>query len=200
MATVRAFIALELPEHTKREIAGIQDSLRTAAQRQGRAVAGALKWVAPESIHLTLRFLGPTDEGLLPRLEELLAAAAVDQKAFALMLAGIGAFPNARRPRVLWVGIQGDLERLAALQQRIEEGVVALGFRAEPRGFSPHLTLARVREGQPPAVLAGISSLLATPVRLSDAALRVNSLSLMRSELLPTGARYTSLHTITLPS
>ena len=128
---MRLFIAVDLPK-------SIRDSLKPLF---GEKLPGS-HWVGPEQLHLTLRFLGETDEALFHAVKTALAE--VSAPNFELRLRGAGVFPNPSRARVLWVGL-GDSPPLLDLQKQIENKITALGFAAETRGFSPHLTLARFK-------------------------------------------------------
>jgi 2'-5' RNA ligase len=131
---MRLFIALDLPDDVRAELAAAQ------ARLGGHAV----RWAAAEGMHLTLQFLGEVEAG---RVDGLLAAlAVVSAPPFALRLAGLGAFPSAARPRVLWAGLGGDLGALGALQRAVTAATSALGFPPEERPFTPHLTLGRARQ------------------------------------------------------
>ncbi|UCC93424.1 MAG: RNA 2',3'-cyclic phosphodiesterase [Thermoplasmata archaeon] len=150
--------------------------------------------VRPEQLHLTLRFLGDTEEGLVDDLRTLMADAVERTGAFPLTFEGVGAFPNARRPRVVWIGLTGA-EPLMSIARRLEEGVVDLGWKREKRGFRPHATIARVkyvkRQGR-------LSSLLERWEDRSFGSMEVRSIELKRSELTPQGAIHTTVHSVPL--
>ena len=119
-----------------------------AAKLRGRWSPGAVRWSAAESVHLTLRFLGDSDEQAIEALRHALVALGRQRAPFKLSLTGLDAFPNRSNPRVLWLGLAGDLGELSTLQEQLEERVQELGWLAEERPFRPHLTLGRVRQGQ----------------------------------------------------
>jgi 2'-5' RNA ligase len=171
---LRTFVALELPPEVRRAVASAQD-------RSEHAV----RWVDPEGAHLTLKYLGPTPEEAVPRIGEALARAAGGVGRLRLSTAGVGRFPGA-----LWLGLAGDLDRLAALRDAVEREVSPLGWPTEARPFRPHLTLGRPRPGQ------------ALPRTLDRAppsvAFEVGEVSLMRSELGASGARYSRLLAVPL--
>jgi 2'-5' RNA ligase len=145
-----------------------------------------VRWVDPESAHLTLKFLGPTAEESVPRIGEALERAARGVGRLRLGTADIGRFPGA-----LWLGLDGDLDRLAALRDAVEREVAPLGWPTEARPFRPHLTLARPRPGQRlPRTLE--------PVPPPRIAFEVGEVSLMRSELGARGARYSRLLAVPL--
>lgn len=183
---IRAFIAFELPPEATAALAGAQQAL-------GKGKEGGVRWVAPEGIHLTLKFLGNLEEGQLPQLKAALAEAATAEGPFTLQLGPPGAFPSPRSPRVLWIGLEGELEELARLQQAVEEKVSLLGFPTEARPFSPHLTLGRVKPEVSPAARRLLGDKVAQAPPTETISFRVDSLSLMQSTLTPRGAHYQAL-------
>jgi 2'-5' RNA ligase len=150
--------------------------------------------VRPEQLHLTLRFLGDTEEDRVPDLRELMAEAVEGVGPFRLAFEGVGAFPNERRPRVVWIGLTGA-EPLMVIARRLEEGVVGLGWRPEKRGFRPHATVARVKGARR---LGRLASLLERWRDASFGSLEVGEVHLKRSELTPQGAIHTTVHTVGL--
>ena len=184
---IRCFIAIELPEETLQKLAAIQQQL--IRSRSG------VRWVKPGSIHLTLKFLG----NILPaQVDDIAAAAALavrEEAPINLCAGGIGAFPSERKPRVIWVGLGGDIERLANIQAGLEKALEPLGFAREGRGFRPHLTLGRVRDRHRLQSLIEAMSTLELPEFNSFDA---NEIILYKSDLRPTGAIYTKLHRMPL--
>lgn len=135
-AKIRAFVALRLATEVEQAI----DAFLASRQRPGTGI----NWVARDRLHLTLRFLGGAiDSNLIAPLGEALAQIGFETAPFVITARGTGAFPNLDRPRVLWVGLAGD--ELKPLAQRVEAAAVRCGFAPEPRPYSPHLTIARVR-------------------------------------------------------
>jgi 2'-5' RNA ligase len=124
--------------------------------------------------------------------------AAEGMSPFRLVVSGVGAFPNLRQPRVLWVGISGEIEKLLVLQQRIDDGLVPLGFAKEARSFTPHLTLARLREGASSGDKRSFGEMVAKKSPNFDYEMTVDSVNLMRSQLLPGGAVYSRLAEVKL--
>ena len=185
---LRAFIAIKLSDELKCHIGEVQAELkRRAFGRDG------LGWDRPEGMHLTLRFLGDIAEEQVEVLGSLLRDVAAGMMPFVLEARGIGAFPNPRAPRVIWLGLQGTPESMEALrhiQARVEEGVVGLGFPREPREFTAHLTLARVRDRQSGAALAKV---LEANQDRAVGSFTAASVGLIKSELRPAGAVYTTL-------
>jgi len=184
---MRLFIAIEIPEEIKRGISAIQGQLR----KSGADAA----WTRPEGIHLTLKFLGEVAEAKVPDIKAAMTGAVQGVARFRLEIAGAGAFPNAKSPRVLWLGVRGDLERLAPLHASVEGAMKKLGFDPEDRAFSPHLTLARIKYLRPgfswQQAIEGIKD-----VKLGG--IDVAAVSLMKSELRPSGAVYTEMGKIEL--
>jgi len=136
---VRCFVAVDFEDPE------LLDSL-VRAQDLLRGTGADLKVVERENIHLTMRFLGDVREGLLEELKGVVSG--IGFEPFRAELRGLGAFPNLRRPRVVWVGLTKGAEELSEIFKRLESGLLGLGFRPEGRGFSPHITLARVRSGR----------------------------------------------------
>jgi 2'-5' RNA ligase len=208
MDNVRAFIAIELPEAVKEELANSQELIRQELQRQQKAgngcpasVLDAIKWVNPFGIHITLKFLGAVPVVQLPKVEAGLAAAVVGAKPFSLTTESLGVFPGWSRPRVLWVGIdEVNSAVLNPLQAAVDDQMEALGYAKEARGFSPHLTLARVRETATPEEKRALGLVVKETPPPPKRQFSVTEISLMRSELSPRGARYSRLAAFTLPA
>ena len=190
---IRSFIAIELPEEVKTGLNRLQAELKLPQHT-------FVKWVAPEGIHLTLKFLGNTPPQKVAEITGVMEQASQEVSPFQLEITEVGAFPNMRQPRVLWLGIRGDIDKLVAWQQRIDSGLVPLGFAKETRPFTPHLTLARLREGVSPGDRRDFGELvMKTPTEVNYK-INVNSLSLMKSQLLPGGAVYSRLAEVKLKS
>jgi 2'-5' RNA ligase len=153
---------------------------------------GSVKWVRPEGIHLTLKFLGDTRRERLRAIEEGMRNAAESVERFQVELVGAGCFPSCRRPRVLWVGI-GASETLLRLQQRIDAEMNRLGWAVERRPFNPHLTLGRVRRDAPPSEVRRIGEVVSSIEVGSLGVQQVTEVSLIRSILRRDGARYVKL-------
>ncbi len=151
-----------------------------------------MKWVEPRGIHLTLKFLGSVEEAKVPALVQALPRACEGLDPFEVALSGLGVFPNPSRPRVAWVGLSGGVETLLRLQEGVEKVLSPFGFPREERSFTPHLTIARLREGVAPdeARAFGQAFLRASPESVS---FKVEGISLMKSQLTPSGAIYTRL-------
>jgi 2'-5' RNA ligase len=190
---IRSFIAIELPEEVKTGLNRLQAELKLPQHT-------FVKWVAPEGIHLTLKFLGNISPQKVAEITGVMEQASQGISPFQLEIHEVGAFPNLRQPRVLWLGIRGEIDKLVAWQQRIDNGLVPLGFAKETRPFTPHLTLARLREGVSPGDRRDFGELvIKTPVEVNFK-VNVNSLNLMKSQLLPGGAVYSRLAEVKLKS
>lgn len=146
--------------------------------------------MAIENVHLTLQFLGAVPEERLVPLRSALTSAAGEGRPLALEVKGAGGFPSARRPRVVWVGVGGEVEALAGLAAAVGRRLAPLGFPPEDRPFSPHLTLGRAREGRG---APGLGGALAQVAGMEGAPWRATELVLYRSHLSPAGARYEPL-------
>ncbi len=188
---IRAFVAIELDAPLKNALALAQADFRNRLQKvMGPDVR--VQWVKPESVHLTLKFLGDIPDERVTEIETTLACVAGAHTRCTVDVGGLGAFPDARAPRVLWIGLSGQVEGLTRLAAAVEHALVALGFAPEPKPFNPHLTLARIKErardiGR--ALAAG--RLLEQTAPIGTA--MVNAITLMKSELKPSGAVYTKL-------
>ena len=202
MDTMRCFVAVETPQPVRAALADIQAAAGRELARvdPSNSAARSLKWVDPSGIHLTLKFLGPVPSGQIPAIEAALREGCTALPALSLRLSGLGAFPSPQRARVLWVGLGGDLQRLAGLQQCVEATMADLGYEPEARAFSPHLTLARVREEAMPEDRRRLGEAIARVPPPPPISFPVDALSLMRSELGRAGARYTRLALLPLAS
>ena len=174
---MRLFIAIDLPDEWRRILARPEESIGWL----GRGV----KWVEPRGMHLTLKFLGEVEEQLLPDIRNGMAAACEGIQPFTIRLRGTGVFPDAKRPRVYWAGIEGP-PSLLELQARVDAEMQRLGFDAEEREFRPHLTLARIKD--PMGKQRMTDALLSYALESEPA--EVRELLLMRSHLSSEGARY----------
>ena len=154
-----------------------------------------VRWVDPAGAHLTLKFLGPTAETAVAGVEAAMREALDGRAGGPLRLATthVGFFPGPRVPRIVWLGLEGDLERLGAMRDALEESIAPLGWPTEARPFAPHLTLGRLRPQASPAERAGVGRVLGQVWAPDRLAFEVDQVSLMLSELGPAGARYTRL-------
>jgi 2'-5' RNA ligase len=189
--SIRTFIAIELPEELKSAIHRLQNNFKSAGYTR-------IKWVAPESIHLTLKFLGNISTGKIDVIKEVLKTAGHGIAPFQLSTDELGTFPNLRQPRVLWLGLTGDLESLLSLQQRVDKALVDIGFAKEDRPFAPHITIARIRESTTREERMGFGKAIENTGFPKKYTFDISSFNFMRSQLLPTGAVYSCLEQITL--
>ena len=189
---LRLFIAVLLPAPQRATLEAAIANLR----QQG--VAG-VRWVRPEGIHLTLKFLGDVHPSQVEAVASAMRAAAEEASSFQLQLASLGVFPSLTRPRVIWAGVAGQMEQLAALQAQVEERLEPLGYPREGRPFSPHLTLGRLGERATPAG-ESLRQVLAACAPDCPAPWRVGQACLMQTTMLPGGSRYDVLATADLRS
>jgi len=189
---IRTFIAIELNDALHHALGEVQHRL------QREPAARLIRWVAPSSIHITLKFLGDVEANQLPALHDALVKACEDTPPFVLTLAGLGAFPNTKRPNNLWVGATGHVEVAAQLAQKIDAACTALGFPRETRPFTTHLTLGRVKKDVSPSERASIGAMVEAMRVNALGDLRVDHVSVMKSELRPRGSVYTRLYAIEL--
>ncbi len=190
--SLRTFVAIDLPPALHHAVAAEQTRLQRHLTPTG--LARRLAWSPTGNLHLTLRFLGDTEPGQRRALIDALRTAATGWQPFRLTVAGVGGFPNLHRPRVLWLGMDGDLAALTALQGTVETLVQGVGFAAEGKSFSPHLTLARSRRDATPRDLAAVGQAVAAYAPdLPSTAATIDHLVYFHSDLQPAGAVYTPL-------
>lgn len=181
MTTIRAFIAIDLPEAARAALG--EASQTVAAQLPERSV----RWVRPERMHLTLRFLGDTAVAKLPAIADAIDGLAAHHAPFEMALGGLGCFPNRKRPRVIWAGLDGNPAPLLALKQGLDAVLEPLGWPREDRPFRPHLTIGRVKDGRR---LRGI----AWGAEVERVVVPVTAVVLIESELTRSGPIYTQKH------
>ena len=189
---IRSFVAVELTDEVRQALAAVQRDLKA------QAPPGVARWTRPDSIHLTLQFLGDVPPDRVEAVAGALRAACAGRASFAFELAGGGVFPNPSRPRVVWVGVVEPSGALAALQQRVGELLAPLGFPPEERGFTPHLTIGRAARDAGHRDLAALGALIARAGIGSLGRVAVDHVNLMKSDLRPDGAVYTPLAVIPL--
>jgi len=186
MEQIRAFIAIELSEELKASLARLQELIKLGSESY-------VKWVDPQGMHLTLKFLGNISVDKVSAISEAIAEVARSAAPFRLEFTEFGAFPNTKAPRVAWVGLGGDLESLLRLQRGIDQALIPLGFLPEARAFSPHLTLGRVRDQATPQERRRLGERMASLEVQGQPSLYVDRVSLMRSQLTSKGAIYSRL-------
>lgn len=189
---IRSFIAIEFDNEQKRALADLQSRLK---REHG---SNAIRWVVAGNIHLTLKFLGNVAADKQLALQNAVAAACAGTPPFVLKLNGVGAFPNVNRPNVVWVGVEGDVGTAIKLAQKIDQACTALGFPREERALSPHLTLGRVKRDASSRERQQISEMLAKAQARDLGECRIERVSIMKSELKPSGSVYSKLAVIDL--
>ncbi|MBI4690412.1 MAG: RNA 2',3'-cyclic phosphodiesterase [Nitrospirae bacterium] len=181
---IRCFIAIELPEEIKKDIDAHVERLK--------ATGADVKWVKVENLHLTLKFLGSAPEKMIPDISRKLLEIAKQHNSFYIRMSGAGVFPNMKFPRIVWLGIN-DSDEIKRLQRDIDESMKEFGFEPEDRDFSPHLTIGRVRSSR------NKDNLMKELTTLKDVDfgnIKVEKITLMKSELKTTGAEYFRLSEI----
>jgi 2'-5' RNA ligase len=189
---VRSFVAINLPNDVKEALQRVAEEQRAIMPER------SIRWSRVSGIHLTLKFLGDVAESDLPAIKAALAGCCVDHVPFFFSVGGMGCFPNVKRPRVLWVGVTEETGRLTALQRDVEQHLEGLGFAREKRAFHPHLTLGRTRQGLRSSELTRIGEAVASSEVGELGKVHVDKIHLMRSDLRPDGAVYTSLQRVSL--
>ena len=191
MEQVRSFIAIELPNELKVGLSQLEAQLKSGKQ-------SGVKWVNPYSIHLTLKFLGSIAVDKISQITKSMNEAVQGISPFHLEVKDLGAFPNLRRVQVVWVGISGEVDKLAQLQQRIESNLARLGFAPESRPFTPHLTLARLRNQASLDERQRLGELIADTRFEVAYTIKVDTINLMRSQLTREGAIYSRISAVGL--
>jgi RNA 2',3'-cyclic 3'-phosphodiesterase len=192
---IRTFIAVELDPPLKEAIAAVQETLKR--ELHGLATGVRLQWARANAIHLTLKFLGDIEEGRVGDILHALEEAGRSHEPFSVDVKGFGVFPNLRAPRVLWMGLTGQTDRLIRLAESVDAALLPLGFPVEPKPYTPHLTLARVKEQN-----RTIGNALADCGVMRDVTSRgilpVRAVALMKIELTPSGSVYSRLGVVAL--
>jgi 2'-5' RNA ligase len=191
MEQIRSFIAIELPQEIKLALTRLQEKIKSAGN-------APVKWVDPGNIHVTLKFLGDVSAEITGKITSGLVDATRGTHPFNIEVSGLGVFPNTRRVQIVWVGLAGELEKLGQLQKHIEAGLIPLGFKAESRSFTPHLTLARVRDYAGPEERQKLGQLIAGMSFDTKYKIDVNAIHLMRSQLTREGPIYSRISTVAL--
>ncbi len=186
METIRAFIAIELPAELRQDLARLQAELKADNRLR-------IKWVNPDGIHLTLKFLGNIPVSDTDRITQAMTDTARRITPFYLKTEMLGAFPNLKRVQVIWVGLGGETDKLKQLQQLIETNLTQLGFAVEQRHFKPHLTLARLGRYISPAECQRLGELIASTRFDMGEQMKVGSINLIRSQLTREGAVYSRI-------
>jgi len=182
---IRAFIAVEIDQPLKQKISELISKLKKSDTN--------IKWVNENQIHFTLKFLGNIEESKVQAISAVLKSIASHSKEFALTLSDIGAFPNMKRPRVIWIGVDKGADNLKILADKIEIELEKLGFEKEKREFKSHLTLGRVRSLKNRKNRDSDHFLKMQKWSLSLGEIKIDKLILFQSTLTPKGATYTQL-------
>jgi 2'-5' RNA ligase len=198
MANLRLFIALKLPEAMQKRLSAVQQNLQPQT-------GSLVKWVEPKNMHLTLEFLGDTADSRVALLKEILQQTAAGCPALKLSLNGVGAFPHWRSPRVIWVGLAGDILPLEQLQKKLHQALLEQGFRLEHKAFKPHLTLGRVKRrfqsksASPANANLDLEKMAAKQTGLlKPEVFTLKRVELMQSVLTREGPIYTALSSVAL--
>lgn len=184
---LRMFVAIELPEYVKQHIAA------TIAQLKRQANTPGARWVAAESLHVTLKFLGDVPASRIETIQSSLESVCAAASPMRLSISTLGAFPSIRAPRIVWAGIGGDTNALCVLAHGFDQALSTLGFAPETRDFTPHLTLARIRPDttvDSRVAIGGAIARVSSPHQLTFSA---DAAAIMRSHLMPTGAKYSRI-------
>jgi 2'-5' RNA ligase len=180
---IRSFLAFKLPPDIKNIIRRVSDNLRK--------MPAEVKWVKTDNIHLTIVFLGQVKGTELEGVKGAAGAVCAEFGPFEVALEGVGCFPNRRRPRVLWLGLKADLDRLNAFRDALQEGLKPFGIKEEKRLFRPHLTLGRIRK--PGKMARSFEDRFFEYHDLGSADYLLSDLILFKSTLKPGGAEYSGL-------
>jgi len=192
MAGIRSFVAVELSDQVRQALADLQEKLKVQVPPK------AVRWTRPESIHLTLQFLGEVAPGKVEAIAEALREVGAGQAPFTFQLKELGVFPNPGRPRVVWVGVAEPSGGLVAVQKGVTQALEPLGFEPEKRPYSPHLTIGRADRRAGRQDLAEVGELVTRTEVGTLGQVRVEHVVLMKSDLQPGGAVYTPLAVIPL--
>lgn len=187
MAKIRTFIAVEIPEDIRDKIAEFQNELKSSG--------GKVTWVKPENMHLTLKFLGDTDEAIVDDIEERIKSAAQDYEPFSVHVKGVGAFPNFKKARVLWIAVDEGMQTLQDLAGDVDKQISELGFEREKRKYTAHLTIGRVKDSRS---IELVRDKMVENQNFSAGEFKVDSIYLIKSQLTQHGPIYTKLKKITL--
>ncbi len=181
--TIRTFLAIEIPKE-------ILDQFERVQYRLGRSMTGVIRWVKPESIHLTLKFFGNITEREIRSIRDALESKARELGPVDLSIGTLGVFPNLSRPRVLWVGVTEGMKELADLQAQVETALEAAGFAREERPFRPHLTIGRMKGERR---IDGLDKAVEDHKGFAAGRFTAAEMVLFRSDLKPAGPVYTPL-------
>ena len=188
---IRAFLAIQLPDD-------VTAALGNLSNQVARARIGGLKPVRPENMHLTLKFFGNVNAREVDSIIDVVTIATKSIRMFTLRLGNVGAYPNNRSPRVLWVGLDGDVASLQDAHRRIENALEQIAIKSDSREFRPHLTIARIRDRASYIERRKAAEALFSAEFRSGLPILVDKVTVMRSVLLPEGPQYSSLAELSL--
>ena len=180
---IRSFLAFELPPQIRQVLMDVYGNVKKTSLD--------VRWVRPEGIHLTVIFMGDVREEDISPMGELIGETCPKYGPFTMALKGMGCFPNSRKPRVLWLGVEGTLERMSRFRDEIQRDLIPFGIQEEKRDFRPHLTLGRFKK--PPKTAGELEKLLSDYRGLTSPPCSLNELILFKSDLRPGGAVYTKM-------
>ena len=180
---IRSFLAFELPQDIKTIVTRVSGEVRKSSLD--------VRWVRPEFIHLTIVFMGGVQSEQIPSMGKSLDAVCANHGSFSISLKPMGCFPNSRNPRVIWLGIDADLDRMSRFRDDLQQALSPFGIKEEERAFRPHLTLGRFKK--PGKRQTELEQLLAKYRDLSSPARTLGDLVLFRSDLKAGGAVYTKM-------
>lgn len=183
---MRLFIAIPISDNIKRELGHIQSKLT------GRITREKVRWVSPENIHLTLNFLGEVEADMISPIKECMQKAVYNIFEFRVSIENIGAFPNKKKPRVLWVGCKDKEGVISSIEKNLSAGLIKFGFKREKRKYLPHLTLGRIKHVRGKTDRMEFNSL--DNVKLGT--LKINQVQLIESCLRSKGADYTTIESV----
>ena len=189
---MRVFVAIPLSETLRERLRDVQERIAQDIP------SGVVRWVRPEQMHLTLKFLGEITPAQVERLHRAAQSTCRGRSSFPIGVEGLGCFPNLHRPRVVWVGLRDEARLLGALQNALEGEARKVGLPAEARPFSPHLTLGRVDRRATMAEARRLGERVGEMAIGTLGLLSVSEMVIMRSDLRPHGPVYQPLHTVSL--
>ena len=184
---IRSFLAIEIPRAIQEKIEEVQKDLRSSY--------ADVRWVNPEKIHLTLKFFGSIEESRIEPIVKSIEGPVQNISSFSIKVRGVGAFPNLKNPRVIWMGLVDGKEVLIHFQEQLEEELKKIEFEPEERAFHPHLTLGRMRSSKGREELIGR---IEKHQEEEFGVFQVEKVVLFKSDLRPTGPIYTSLRELKL--
>ena len=180
---IRSFLAFELSAEMRSTVSGVYENVRNSRLE--------VRWVRPQGIHITVVFMGDVREEDIAHIGNEVGKVCSEFAPFQASLKGMGCFPNSRNPRVIWIGLEGDIERMSNFREDLEKSLVPFRVKAEKRGFNPHLTLGRFKK--PSRDESEIGELIHKHKNLTSPVCALHELVLFKSDLKPGGAIYTKM-------